>query len=304
MDYRAIIQEAWAVTRQNKSLIWWFAFLPSLLTTTVGVIYLSYQAYSFWTSPFLNPNSDGGELFSVLFDFARNFFRTSPSLAVLVIVGLALLAVLYLMLPVFTQGALIQVLSRAKQGKPISVMEGIGLGLRRFLQLFEYNLLVQTFSVFSVFTELSFVFRSFGPETFKIFFWIFLIVFIVSFTLTMLFTFSENYIVLDDEPIFGSMVSSSALVARHWHHTIFMFLLMMLISVRLIINILLSALIPLLFIGPVVLFAGWALTGIGVALGAVLGLAALIATSYFVGVFHVFTTAVWTFTFEELKGKS
>ena len=50
MKHRQIIGEAWSFTQANKKLIVWFAFVPSLLSTVVGVVYVIYQFYSFNSS--------------------------------------------------------------------------------------------------------------------------------------------------------------------------------------------------------------------------------------------------------------
>ena len=42
------------------------------------------------------------------------------------------------------------------------------------------------------------------------------------------------------------------------------------------------------------------MTVIGVIVGSIVGVIALYFASYFLGIFHVFATAVWTFTFLEL----
>jgi intracellular septation protein A len=79
--------------------------------------------------------------------------------------------------------------------------------------------------------------------------------------------------------------------------------LMVVISVRIIFNILVALLVPLLVVGPVFFFTSITLAKVGIVVGAVLGIIALYFASYFLGVFHVFTSAVWTFTFLELSTK-
>ena len=301
MKYRAIIGDAWTLTQTNKGLIWWFAFVPALITTLVSIIYLSYQVMAFWTSPLFRSSArPGEEILATLFNMAKDLVTSQPGLAVFAVVIVAIVGLMYLMLPVFTQGALIQLVARKKAGKEISILDGVSFGFNRFLQLFEYHLIVKTFSIVGIFTEAAFVLRNLGLEAFALLGWIFLLVFGVGMALSLLFTYSEYYIVIDRESVFKSMLNSSALVFRNWHHTLFMFILMMIISLRILINLVVALLIPILVLGPLFIFTSITLAKIGVIVGAVVGVIALYFTSYFLGIFHVFATSVWTFTFLEL----
>lgn len=301
MKYRAIIHDSWVLTQENKKLIWWFAFLPALLTSLVAMVYLAYQAVAFWTSPYFHEQSEGtSEIFTIIFGSTKSFMQDQPTVAVVLIVIASIVALGWLMLPVFTQGALIQLVARIRIGHKVTVLEGISFGFTRFLQLFEYHLLVKTFSFISIFTEAAFVLRNLGPKSFAVFGWIFLLVLVVGLVLTLLFTYSEYYIVLDRKGVFKSILASSGLVVRQWHHTLFMLLLMVIISVRIIFNIIVALLVPILVIAPIFFFASITLATIGVIIGAIVGLIALYFASYFLGIFHVFATAVWTFTFLEL----
>jgi hypothetical protein len=130
--------------------------------------------------------------------------------------------------------------------------------------------------------------------------WIFLLAIIVGLGVTLLFTYAEFYIVIDKEGVVSSMLKSSGLVIRQWHHTLFMLLLMSIIILRVILNLLVALVIPALVIAPFLIFTSMTFTIIGVVVGSILALVALYFTSYFLGIFHMFVTGVWTFTFLEL----
>lgn len=300
MKYRAIIRESWTLTQENKKLIWWFAFVPALLTLLVGMVYMAYQVLSLWNSPYIRSGAAETHFLKDLFVKAFDFYEASPSLAVLGVILVAIVGLAYLILPVFTQGALIQLVAHLRAGEPLSIAKGISYGFTRFLQLFEYHLFIKTFSLVSILTEVSFAFRVLGPEPFRIFGWIFLLVIIVGLILTLLVTYSEYYIVIDKTGMFSSVIKSAGLVIRQWHHTLFMLLLMAFIIVRIALNVIAVLLIPALVITPLFLFDNVLFINIGTAVGVVMGLVILYFASYFLGVFHVFTTTVWTFTFLEL----
>jgi hypothetical protein len=297
VKYKIIIQEAWALTQENKFFVWVFAFIPALLTSLVSMVYMVYQVIAFWESDLFNGE---GHFFEELISIGWNFIQDNPGLAVVMIILLGLLALAYVFLPVFTQGALIQLIVRKRTGHEVNVMSGISYGFNRFLQLLEYHVVVKTFSAVGIFSMAALVLREWGPDAFYLFGWIFLLFFIIGMVLSLLFTYSEYYLVIDKEQVFNSMIRSGKLVVHQWHHTLFMFILMVIISLRILINLFIALLVPALVVGPVFLFASVTLAKIGVVIGSLVGLVALLFGAYFLGVFHVFATAVWTFTFLEL----
>lgn len=301
MKYRAIINEAWALTQTNKKLIWAFAFVPALLTTLVSIVYMTYQVASFYTSPFLNPGiPEDKHALVFIFHTLTEAFKTNPSFTVFFLILVLLVVLAYILIPVFTQGALIQTLARIRAGQEVPLVEGVTYGFTRFLQLLEYSLAIKGFSIVSLLGDAAFVFRNLGPDVFGFLGWIFLLATIVGMGVTLLFTYAEYYIVIDNEGVVASMIKSSGLVIRQWHHTLFMLLLMGIIILRVVINLLVAMLLPLLVIGPLFIFTSMTLAVVGAVVGGVVGLVGLYFASYFLGIFHVFVTGVWTFTFLEL----
>ena len=280
--------------------MWWFGFVPALLSFLVSMVYLSYQAFSLWTSPYVRQGATEVHLISDLARAVVDLFEREPALGTFGVIMLALMGAVYLLLPVFCQSALIQLVARIRAGEPLSIARGISYGFTRFLQLFEYNAFIKTFSLVGVFTEATFVFRIFGPEPFKLFSWIFLLVLVVGLICTLLFTYAEYYIVIDKEGVLNSIVKSGGLVIRQWHHTLFMLLLMAVIVIRVLLNLVVALLVPAIVLAPIFFFTSLTLAKIGVIVGAIGGLVVLYFASYFIGIFHVFTTTVWTFTFLDL----
>lgn len=304
MKYRAVIRDAWHLTQENKKLIWWFAFAPALLTSLVSIVYIAYQVAAFWSSPFIRASAAGqDDIFTFLVKTSLQIFEEQPGLGVVLIVIIGIIGLAYLMLPVFTQGALIQLVTRIRKHMPISIVDGVSYGLGSFLPMFEYHLLIKTFSWVTVVTNAAFILRMWGPKSLAFFSWIFGIVLIVGFLLTLLFTFSEYYIVLEKKPVLKSMILSSGLVIRQWHHILFILLLMVLITLRIVINIFIALLVPILIIAPILFFTSITLAVLGVIIGSIIGLVSLYFASYFLGVYHLFATAVWTFAFLELTAK-
>ena len=298
MNSRHIIAEAWDFTRNNKKLMWWYSFLPSLLTTLIGILYLTYQYFSFKRSPLFEnaPHSFLTEVITATLGFLNQHGGWwIPSIITVIVI-----LILYALLPTLLQGALIQIIARKRKGEDVQRGEGLSLGLLVFLPLLEYHLAVKSFSIISLFTEAGFILRNLGPGAIAILLPVFIAAVIIGLILTLLFTYSEFFIVLDKRPVLRAMGRSAKLVVLSWQHTFLIAILMLIIGLRVIINIVAVMLVPALLFFAAGLLATFTLTTVGIAIGIVLSLIGLFVASYFTGILNVFANAVWTFTYLEL----
>lgn len=298
MNSRHIIAEAWHFTRENKKLMWWYAFVPSILTTLIGILYLAYQFFSFKRSPLFEdaPRSFLTEVITATF----GFLKENENLLIPTIITVVIILILYALLPTLLQGGLIQIIARMRKGESVKTSDGISYGLLVFLPLLEYHLLIKGFSLISLFTEAGFVLRNLGPGALKTLLPVFIAAAVIGLILTLLFTYSEFFIVLDKKPVLRSMGRSAKLVVLSWQHTFLIALLMLIIALRIFINIIAVLLVPAMLVFAAGFLATLTLTKIGIVVGAVIALIGLFVASYFTGILNVFANAVWTFTFLEL----
>ncbi len=298
MDYRQTIREAWEFTENNKKMTIWYAFFPALFTTLAGIMYLTYQFFAFKSSPLFEnwDHSFGYVLVTTVLQVIRDNFSSSvPILIAGVIIG-----ILYIFIPSLCEGAIIQLIARKKNGQNVRTRHGLKYGMLSFLPLFEYSWLIRTFSVFSILGEGAFVARNLGLELFNALLPVMVIFLVVGLFLTLLFTYSEFFIVIDECKVFDSIVKSSTLVIKHLEATLLLSVLMLIISIRIVLQLLFVVLIPAVIIVPVYLFASSTIPEIGFLIGGILGLVALYIASYLSATIHVFAASVWTFTFLEL----
>lgn len=298
MNCRHIIAQAWHFTRENKKLMWWYSFLPALLTTLIGILYLIYQFFSFKRSP-LFENAEQSFL-AELITKTVGFFNNHGNLWVPAIITTVIVLILYLLLPTLCQGALIQFIAHKKREEPVSLTRAFSLGLLIFLPLFEYHLVIKTFSIVSLFTEAAFILRNLGPGAMETLLPVFILATIIGLLLTLLFTYSDFFIVLDKKPVLRSMGRSAKLVVLSWQHTFLIAILMLIIGLRVIINIIAVLLVPALLFFSTGLLAAVTFAGIGLFIGIVISFTGLFVASYFTGILNVFANAVWTFTYLEL----
>lgn len=302
MDFRQIIKTAWEFTQEHKSLIRWYGFVPALLTILVGSVYMAYQVISIVRSPFF-ANTEHGFMREVV-SFIFNYWKESPQLTTLTIIVAIVIILLYLVIPTFCQGALIQLTARLKNGQPVkTISDGITYGLFSFLPLFEYHILVKTFSIISLFTEAAFVVRNLGPDWFNLLLIPFVLMVLIGIVLTLLFTYTDYFIVIDKDPIFTSIGKSCRLVLMHWQETLLMLMLMVIIGIRIIVNIAIMLLIPIMMIFLGGYLATITVPAISFWVVSSIGFVSLIFATYFSAVLTVFANAVWVFTFLALTTK-
>ncbi|HBB02365.1 MAG: hypothetical protein US89_C0010G0012 [Candidatus Peregrinibacteria bacterium GW2011_GWF2_38_29] len=301
MNYKTIIGQAWSFTNKNKRLIFWYGFIPSIFTTTYGVIYMAYQFFSFRKSPLMGHKGHG-----FLYDvgtFIMDFITKHASLSIPLIIVMIIAVIIWFLLPTLCQAAAVQYISRKHNGQPATLGTGMRYGIFNFLPLLEYHALMKTISFFAMSMEAAFVLRNLGVEAFKFLLPVFIFAFLLGLVLSLLFSYADFYIVVDNEKVFLSIWKSMRLVILNWQKTFLVSLLMILIGIRIIIQILTLMFIPsILLIGVSYIGMTWA-AQIGLIIAIIVAIAALLFASYLTGVIDIFSYTVWTFTFLDLTSQ-
>jgi len=276
-------------------MIFWYGFIPAIVATFVGILYVMYQILAFKSSPLFDdaPRSFLFELATTVLNFVQNNFSISVPL---IIVGIVILIV-YLLLPVLIDASMIQVIARLRNGQKVSLGEGLRFGVLRFLPLFEFSLLMRTFSFISITAEAAFIIRNLGPNVFQNLVPVFIIVGVVALILHILFTFAEYYIVIDGTGVTSGIVKSCTLVILNVQQTFMLVILMLIIAVRILIQIVLVIIIPAVIITGLAYYASVSLPEYGLIILGVLSVVFILFASYLAAVVHIFSVAVWTNTF-------
>ena len=302
MHYKKVISDAWHLAKEDRRLFWAWAFIPAVLSMIVGIVYFVYQVIAFSTSPIMKADSqsEGGSFLGELFKWVINLFETNTSMGIVLIVVVAVIGLFYLVYPTFCRAALIQLIARIRNGQDVKMVDGITYGALGFLKLFEYHLLVKTFSFVAIITEAMFVLRNLGWEALKVLTIPFILFGLFGFAVMLFLTYTDFYIVIDEKGVMKSIGQSMRLVVRQWRHTLLILILMLIISLRIILNIVLVLLVPSLIFLAAGVMATLTLAKIGMIIGAIVGVITLLFASYLTGILEVFANAVWVFTFLEL----
>lgn len=299
MDYKKIIGEAWQYTQEKKRLIRWFGFLPAVFTTMVSICTLLYQFFSFKESYLFSDNPDGeGFLFEVV-NFGWHFLQTHLSWTVPLIIGAVIFGFLYFLYPTLAVASAIQVIARDKNGQSAGLTTGVKYGARQFLPMLEYRAVIKVFSVMFVLFEMAFTLR-YSLDFFFLLLPIFILFALAGLVMSLLFTYAEFFIVIDGQSIFESMRSSARLVIAHWKHTFLITLLMLIIGLRIIIQVVLVFLVPVIILLVTGYLSIVLAPGVSLIIGSVLGASGLLFAAYLTGVVEIFSYSVWTFTFLKL----
>jgi len=296
MNYKQIISDAWAETQKDKSMIFWFGFVPALFTTPVSIGYIVYQYFAFRTSPIFNSGSHESFLV-VMAKFIWNFLVLHVDWTLPIVLGAALFFVFYFLYPTFARAAAIQVIARRKNGQSATTATGVKNAFFAFLPLFEYHLLINTFSFFAILIEISFVLNNLGLEIFFMLLPVFIIILVFSLFLTLFFTFADFYIVVDKLKIFDSMRKSIHLVFLNWKYTFLITVLMIVIGIRIILQAVIIFLIPFLVLLLAGFVASVTLQITGLIVGVAVGVIGLFIAAYLNGIVDIFSYTVWTHTF-------
>ncbi|MBI5412113.1 hypothetical protein HZA43_02955 [Candidatus Peregrinibacteria bacterium] len=300
MDTRNTVRKAWQITQVYLKKLIWYGAVPSFFSILVSSAYLAYQYNAFQHSKLLNPEENSNILGTIqtLFDLIKQY----PALSVSLVITAVIVFLCYTLLPPIFNGILIAAITRINDYQEL---EGVTeIGVRRFFPMFEFRLMMGSFSVITLFTESSFVLRWWGESIFFVILPFLLFVSFVGFILSILFTYSDFYIVLHNKPLIKSISGSCVLVLANLRHTLLISILVVLIGIRAILNVLLVLMIPMLIVVLTSYFATIQLAVVGIILSVIIGLSLSILAAYLLGLFHVFTTTVWVLTFKQLVEKN
>lgn len=296
MDTRETVRQAWQLTQAHLKTLIWYGALPSFFVIVVSSAYLAYQYNAFRTSALFSDESH-----SILDSISMVWELVSDhtGLAIVLVILSIIFMFGYVIFPPMFRGVMIHAVNRIRKNQDItgSVESGIG----HFFPMFEYGILTGAFGITTLFTESSLILRWWGQDAFFIALPFFFFVAIIGFIINFLFTYSEYYIILEEKGVIQSIKESSILVLANLRRTFLVFALLLLIAARTILNVLLVLLIPMLVVAVSTFFATKFLTLIAFVIVGLLSLIILLISAYLLGLFNIFTTAVWVLTFGLLR---
>ena len=295
MKCSEVIKTAWRMTNSERGLVW-FGITPAFFGTLVGIGYLVYQFLAFQASPFFGAKEFD---FSKLESFVRGFAGNHPTLATFLTVSAIIVGILYFIFPPFCEGGIIGLVSAIhKKKEGVKASDGIAIGAHHFLRMFEFRMVIGSFGFIYFLTVISLAIRKLGTPPWLVFLLGF--IFLASFIMSFLFIYAQNFIVLENRNLIPALTGSAKLVVSNFGKTFLMWLLIFLISIRVIINVVLIFFIPAFIAFVANFFVGAIALTLGIILAVFVGLVVILLAAYLAGMLHVFTTTAWTLTFLDL----
>ena len=206
-------------------------------------------------------------------------------------------------IPSLCTGAIIGLAAKAYRKE--DVKGGLVLGLYNFFPILVFREFFLLSHFTTVFVIWSFILRYGGDDASLKLTAMFLLFIIWIFTSLLHFfaSFAEQGIVIRKAGVFSAMGRSFKLILSYLSHVLFLFLLLLIISLRIFINALLAFLIPGLVIGLGLLLTFILPQILSYVIASVVGIVLLLFLSHFLAYLHVFKQTVWTLAYEELSAK-
>ena len=241
MNVRDIVRKAWQVTLVHLKKLIWYGAVPAFFSTLVGSAYLAYQYNAFKHSALFGADQERS-----LFEGVRTIWgiiSMYPKLSIIVVIIGLLVFACYVLIPPIFRGTLIHALMKIRNYEPTT--GSLEVGVRRFFPMFEFAIITGSFSIITIFTESSFILRWWGEGIFFMIFPLLLFIAMVGLIASFLFTYTEYFIVLEDKRLIKSIGESVILVLVNLRKTFLVFILILLIGARVILNVILILLIPM-----------------------------------------------------------
>ncbi len=286
---REIIAHAWAVTTTQPVLKRW-GFFGAFFEILLDMKLLLYQAY-FLYSYFVGHG--GG-----LFDIEIMLYNSLPLwVFVTICVAFALLLFVELFVPSLSEGAIIGLCAKAHNKHKLD--GGFVMGLYNFFPILEVHG-VFIFSSLSIYVTAISVIMRYGAGLQTIMIGVATVIWIISNIIRFFSSFTEPAIVVSKLGVFEAGAKSVKLIMSYMSHIMFLTMLMLVITIRIIINTIVIVLVPGIMVGMGILLTHILEPAISYSIAGIIGLALTVVAAYFLAYLHVFKQAVWTIMYMEL----
>jgi hypothetical protein len=293
MTPRELIAEAWDITRREIAIRRW-AITSSFFELLLTIKLLATQVYLFYE--YTQGNAAG------FFDIEIAMYNAMPHglfwailIAFWVLVGIEFVA------PNFCEGAIIGLAAKAHRKERVE--GGPVLALYNFAPLFAFNELFLLSKITNAVTACSLILRYVDHPLKWPSVWFVIFVFALSVVLQFFSSFGAQAIVIRKENVFQAIGRSFKLIISYLKHVLFLKVLLLIISLRILLNALVVLLVPAITIGLGLLLGTFLAPIISYTIAVIVGIALLLVASYFFAFVHVFKQTVWTLAYLHLSDR-
>ncbi len=286
---REIIAQAWAVTLTQPALKRWgfaSAFFEILLDLKMFG-YQLYFLYAFWI----------GKEVGLLDDFEWGYTNLPFWLFATLVIAFIVLLLIEFIMPSLADGAIIGLTAKAHNKE--KMQGGFILAMYNFFPILAVHELFIFSSVPILISAISIILR-YGAGLKSMMIVVAVIIWILSNILKFFSSFTESGIVVEKLGVFQSGAKSVKLIMSYLPHVMFLMLLLIVISIRIVINTVVIVVLPFIIIGTGLLLTYVLHAAISYTIAGILGIILVFVVSYFFTYLHVFRQAVWTIMYMEL----
>ncbi len=294
MDYLGILKKAYEITIKNKFL-WIFGLL--------GGGYGGFRFYNFS----MPENTDLDKLFSSKMPDFSTFFAGHASVFIPILGIAALVALVFFVLNIISEGALIGSVAKLSRGNKSDFNEGFMVGAKNFWLILGTSIVFTGMLLVAMLIWLGPAFLlAFGGEKLIALMWGILIFFaFLAFViaLTLVAPYSFRILILKKTSIFPSIREGLHFFREHWANVLLMYLLLMAVGIGFGI----ALMFVCLLVGGILFFFGFLFYLIAPVAGFIyacsVGLVALALFLMIAGGYGAFSSAVLTLTYQKLTEK-
>lgn len=286
-----IILPAWN-TINKDSKIKKFYTIPWLLSIIFITWLLVYQ--TIYTYVVLISNNEEKLLKTIL-----HFLEWTYGLEVLIVWIIFIIIYLFL-IPIF-EWWLIKYIYYKDIWKDISSSQALWQWLYKFLPIFEYNNLFSEFKLLSILNFYLFILRFVWLEFIKYINILFIVIFIFSVIINIMFVYSKYFIILENKNVFQSIWESSKLVILNFKNTFKLFFLILFLNLRVIINFIIFLAFPIIIAVSVWLITSKFILILAISILGLIFISIILFLWYLTAVLEVFKTSIWYYAYKEWK---
>lgn len=286
---REIIAQAWTITTTEPSLKRW-GFFGAFFEILLDVKLLVYQIYFIYS--YFAGHSAG------LFDVEIMLYNSVPFWFFLTfVIFFTVLVIVELFVPSLASGAIIGLTAKAHNKEPMT--GGFVMALYNFFPILAVHEVFMFSGISILITAISIILRYAGGLGVPMVI-VAVIIWLISNILKFFSSFTESGIVVDKLSVFASGAKSVKLIFSYMPHVMFLMILLIIISIRIIINTLIIILVPAAIVGTALLLTYVAQPAVSYTIAGLVGLALTFVAAYFFTYLHVFKQAVWTIMYMEV----
>ena len=295
--HKEIIHDSWKITKEYKSKLFKYWFVPAVFVSILWIIWISYQIIAFKNSSYIPWE------FSFWFqDIAIiSWWWIKMHALASFFIGLFLIVsfLMYIILPPICEWAIIHYINQNKNWKPMKWW--LWAWLWNFYKMFELSAMLAPVHLFTLLSEWSFFIRNLWENILWILIPFLVFMFILSIIVNFFFVFASQFLIIEKKSVIWSISASSWLIMRNLKEVVFLWWVVLLIIIRIFVNIFIILLIPFLIFLILSFFANTNFFSFWIAFWWVVSVFLIWVSAYLLWWFNVFMTTFWTIAYFKFK---